>query len=194
MSNSIFQQMMAENARLEAKIARLESGCNIGERCRPGFNYKVEIHRPDGSIQAVWDIDNLMPDVALQHFLASAHAGAAQVSNFYIGAYANERTPLATDTALDLPDYGEIITFSEGSRQLWEKGALQGNKYDSAANPAVLTATETVTAQGVFMATDAGFGSTGGYLWSAALAPSPETINAGSTLRIPASIALENVS
>jgi hypothetical protein len=192
--SDIFQRMMAEIVRVKAKVTRLKSTIRSGENGKVGFNYKVEIHRPDGSLQAVWNLDNLMPDAALQHFLASAHAGAAQVSNFYIGVYANERTPLSTDTALDLPDYGEIITFSEGSRQLWEKGALQGNKYDSAANPAILTATETVTARGVFMATVASFGSTGGYLWSAALAPSPETINAGSTLRIPASIALENVS
>lgn len=194
MSGTIFQQMMAENARLTSKVAGLIGEMISGERSKVGFHYEVEIRRPDGSLQAIWDVGNLMPDAALQQFLASAHDGASQVSNFYIGAYANERTPLATDTAANLPDYGEIVTFAEGSRQLWVKGALQGNKYDSASNPTILTATETVTAQGVFMATDAGFGSTSGFLWSAALAPSPETINAGSTLRIPASISLENVS
>lgn len=160
---------------------------------RTGFKYDIEIVRPDGSIQAKWPISNLMPNAALQHFLASAHAAASQVSSFYIGAYANDRTPLLTDTGASLPEYGEIVTFSEGSRQLWNKGALQGNKYDSASNPTILTATEQVTATGVFMSTEPTFGSTAGYLWSAALAPSPETINAGSALRIPASITLENL-
>lgn len=179
---------LIEKARAKAKSRRELKGA-----VRAGFSYNIEIVRPDGSLQARWPITNLMPDAALQHFLASAHAGASQVSSFYIGAYANDRTPLSTDTSANLPEYGEIVTFNEGSRQLWNKGSLQGNKYDSASNPTVLTATETVTAAGVFMSTDPTFGSTAGYLWSAALAPSPETINAGSALRIPASITLENI-
>ena len=176
------------------KNKALSKASGPGVSLQAGFVYPVEIYRPDGTLQARWDIGNLMPDAALQHFLASAHDGAAQVTSFYIGAYENERTPLATDTSANLPEYGEIITFEEGSRQLWNKGSLQGNKYDSAANPTVLTATETVTVRGVFMSTESTFGSTGGYLWSAALAPSPEVINAGSSLKIPASITLSNIS
>ncbi|NIR64042.1 MAG: hypothetical protein GWO10_09780, partial [candidate division Zixibacteria bacterium] len=98
-----------------------------------GFRYPVEIYRPDGSLQAKWDLHNLMPQSALQQVLSSSHAGASQVSNFFIGAYQNERTPLATDTAASIPDYGEITSWEEGSRQLWNKGALQGAMYDSAA-------------------------------------------------------------
>lgn len=159
---------------------------------RIGFHYDITLCRPDGSIQAEWSLDNLMPDAALRQILSSSMDGAAQVSNFFIGAYANNRTPLATDTSADLPDYGEIITFEEGSRQPWNKGVLQGTMYDSADNPTILTATETTTIQGVFMSTDPTFGSTAGFLWSAVLAPSPETINAGSTIRIPAAISLVN--
>lgn len=159
---------------------------------RCGFRYPVKIFRSDGTLQASWELYNLMPNAALQQILASSHGGAAQVSNFYIGAYSNERTPLATDTSSNIPEYGEITSFSEGTRQLWNKGTLQGTMYDSAANPTVLTATETVTVRGVFMSTEPSFGSTSGFLWSAVLAPSPEIINSGSTLRIPASILLEN--
>lgn len=157
-----------------------------------GFKYPIEIVRPDGTLQAKWNITNLMPDAAIQQFMASGLDAASQVSSFYIGAYANERTPLATDTAANIPDYGEIVSWSEGTRQLWVKGSLQGNKYDSAASPTVLTATETVIVTGVFMSTMPTFGSTAGFLWSAALAPTPETVNAGSQLRIPASIELVN--
>lgn len=157
-----------------------------------GFHYDITIHRPDGSIQAEWSLDNLMPDAALKQILSSSMDGAAQVTNFFIGAYANNRAPSATDTAADLPDYGEIVTFEEGARQPWNKGSLQGTMYDSADNPTILTATVTTTIQGVFMSTSPTFGSTSGFLWSAVLAPSPETINAGSTIRIPAAISLVN--
>lgn len=165
----------------------------VGSMVITGFKYDIEICRPDGSLQAKLPIFNLIPDAFLQQWLASGFAGASQVSSFYIGVYGNNRTPLPTDTSADLPGYGEISTFDEGSRQLWNKGALQGNKYDSAANPTILTASQTLTATGVFMSTESIFGSTGGTLVSAALAPSPETVNAGSTLRIPASITLENI-
>ena len=158
-----------------------------------GFKYDIKICYPDGSLQAEWPIENLIPDAFLQQWLASGLAGAAQVSNFYIGVYGNNRTPLSTDTSADLPGYGEISTFDEGTRQLWNKGSLLGNKYDSATDPAILTASETLVATGVFMSTESIFGNTGGFLVSAALAPSPETVNAGSTLRIPASITLENI-
>jgi hypothetical protein len=163
------------------------------EGARAGFVYNVEIYRPDGTLQARWPICNLMPDAALQYWLVAGFGGGSQVSSFYIGAYGNNRTPLPTDTSANLPDYGEITTFDEGSRQLWNKGATQGTKYDSAANPTILTATQNLTATGVFMSTESIFLNTGGILISAALAPSPETINAGSTLRIPASITLENI-
>lgn len=157
-----------------------------------GFRYQVEFRKPDGSLQAKWDLENLMPLAARQQIMSSAHGGASQVSSFYIGVYGNNRAPLDTDTPADLPDYGEISAFDEGSRQLWNKGALIGSMYDSSANPTVLTASETVTAYGVFMSTVSTFGSTAGYLWSVALAPTPETVSPGSTLRIPASVALES--
>jgi hypothetical protein len=176
---------------ISRKIHR-EKACGPNSRLKCGFHYPVKIFRPDGSLQAEWDLFNLMPDAALQQIMSSSMDGAAQVSSFYIGAYANARTPLATDTSANLPDYGEITTFEEGSRQLWNKGTLQGTMYDSADNPTILTATEETTVQGVFMSTESTFGSTAGFLWSAVLAPSPEIIQDGSTIRVPASILLEN--
>lgn len=162
-------------------------------RLKCGFRYPITICSPDGSIQAEWDLFNLMPDAALVYMMTSSLDAAAQFSSFYIGAYGNARTPLDTDTSADLPEYGEIITFSEGARALWDKGSIQGTMYDSSASPAVLTATEADTVvRGVFMSTSATFGSVSGVLMSAVLAPSPETIQPGSTLRIPASILLES--
>jgi hypothetical protein len=175
-----------------ARYVMQRKGISASSVLTCGFNYPVKIYRPDNSLQAELNLFNLMPDAALRQILASSMDAATQVSSFYIGAYSNERVPLATDTAADIPDYGEIVSFEEGSRQLWNKGSLQGTMYDSAANPTILTATETVTVRGVFMSTQSAFGSTAGFLWSAVLAPSPETITAGSTLRIPASILLES--
>ena len=158
-----------------------------------GFRYPITICRPDGSIQAEWDLFNLMPAAARVYMMTSSLAAAAQFSSFYIGAYGNARTPQDTDTSADLPGYGEITTFSEGSRVLWDKGNIQGTMYDSSASPAVLTATVANTVvRGVFMSTSVTFGSVSGVLMSAVLAPTPETIQPGSTLRIPASILLES--
>jgi hypothetical protein len=176
-----------------ADFVRANSAIKSVSGGRFGFLYDgVQFCRPDGSVQAEWSIHNLMPDAALRQIQTSAHEGAAQVVNFYIGVYANNRTPLSTDTAANIPDYGEITSFEEGSRQLWNKGTLQGTMYDSADNPAILTATATITIQGVLMSTASAFDSTSGFLWSAALAPSPQTLDVGGMVRIPAAIALVN--
>lgn len=177
-------------ARILIPILGIEATGTIGLK---GFKYAVEFVSPDGKVYAKWDEHNLVPTEAMQYFLRAGFEAGVQYSNFFIGAYTNPRVPLITDNSAILSEYGEIVSFEEGQRQAWNRGSLVGTQYDSSQYPTILTATEEVTIQGVFMSTSSGFGSASGLLMSVALAPSPEVLKAGGQLRIPANISMVNI-
>lgn len=178
---------------LNGLLRKGHSGGPIGSAMKLGFVYDLDFLDENGDCFASWPgKKNLMNDESLAYAIAAAYGGGPQFSSFYIGAYTNNRAPLSTDTSANIPEFGEITSFAEVTRQLWNRGNLIGSMYDSSDNPTILTATVDVTISGVLMSTDITPGGVGGKLISAFLGESPELLKAGRSLSVPASIALEN--
>lgn len=172
------------------KAARTRRVC-VGEGAKIGFEYHVEAVDPKtGKILWQWEKHNLIPDAARSYCLAAMFTGGVQYSAFYVGVFGNDRTPLYTDTSADLPDYGELTSFDETTRQLWTPAAETNGTLESSASPAVFTAATDLTVRGVFLSTSSVFGSTSGVLMSAVLGPSPETLSNDAQLRVPVTMTL----
>jgi outer membrane protein assembly factor BamB len=162
-----------------------------GDGVRIGFEYHVEAFDPvTGKVLWQWEKHNLIPDAARSYCLAAMFTGGVQYSSFYVGVFGNDRTPLYSDTSSDLPDYGELTSFDETTRQLWIPAAETNGTLESSANPAVFTAASDLTVRGVFLSTSSVFGSTAGVLMSAVLGPSPETLSTDAQLRVPVTMTL----
>ena len=157
-----------------------------------GFKYKVQGYNPvTKKVLWEWEEENLVPDYARSSLLAAMFLSGTQYPSFYIGAYANDRAPEYDDVSADLPEYGEIESFSEGARQLWTPAAESGGTLESSATPAIFTATVDIPAvRGVFLSTISVFGSTSGLLTSAVQSASPKSLDAGEQLRIPCSFTM----
>jgi hypothetical protein len=98
------------------------------------------------------------------------------VSNAYIALYANNYTPLITNTAATFTaTYSEITSGSEGytqaTRVLWDTGAAAAAAINNNSVPAEFTmiTASTVSAYGVALLTASAKGATTGKLLSAAL-------------------------
>lgn len=145
-----------------------------------------------GEVLWSWTKHNLTPNASRSYVQAAAFTGAGQYTSFYIGVYGNDRAPLYTDTASgNLAEYGELSSFVETERQLWEPAAESGGVLESSLNPAIFTANQDIAAiYGVFLITSQPFGANNGILISAVQSPSPESLATGAQLRVPCSITL----
>jgi len=160
------------------------------ERVKIGFWYEFQLYGIDGKLKSASRFENLLPDESRDLCMAAWLQAGVQYSTFYIGIYANDRTPLYADKATDLGEYGEISEVSEVERPAWSPSALVGGVLESSANPSVFTATSEFTARGAFLVTTQPFETNSGILISVAEAPSPKVVEVGEVLRVPAGISL----
>lgn len=155
-----------------------------------GFWYEFQHWSKEGELLSSERFVNLIPDAGRDMLINAGLQGGSQHSNFYIGIYTNDRTPLYTDTAVELSEYGEISTVDETERPLWNPSPLVNGVLESSANPAVFTASAEFTARGAFLVTTQPFGTNSGVLLSVAAASSPKVVETGEILRVPAGISV----
>ena len=158
---------------------------------RIGFINRVEHLGRDGRVLSVETVRNLMPDEALRYVLAAALTGGTAFSNWYLGLFANDRRPLATDTAESfLVEAGELDTYESDARQRLNFADVAAGSLSTMSAPNVFNFADETIVQGAFIAPVATFGDTTGPLLSAALFNAPKTIEAGEGLRVPAGVFL----
>ena len=158
---------------------------------RIGFIYRVEHLGRDGRVLSVETVRNLMPDEALRYVLAAAMTGGTAFSNWHLGLFANERRPLAADTAESfLVDAGEIDTYDGDARPPLTFAEAAAGSLTTMAAPNVFSFADETVVQGAFITPASAFGATDGPLLSAALFNAPKTIGAGEALRVPAGVFL----
>lgn len=152
-----------------------------------GFVFGLDIINPDEEPKHL-ELPNLIPDAGLRYLGGgTAFEGMATFSDFFFILYTNGRVPLATDTMVNLPEYGELVTgIDRTARQRWNF-TRTGGTYDSSANPALYTVTAaSVEVRGIMLGTQAAFLSTDGILLSARLLDSPEVVRQGGFIRATA--------
>lgn len=153
------------------------------------FDYNLEVHNP-GEAERVIEAGNLLTDQGLRYFGGGTSIdGDTQYPSLYQFLYTNPRTPLVTDTAANIPEYGELVSGVDlTSRPEWLP-VRSGFVYDSSSNKSVWTVTATeITVYGIGIVTVGAFGATTGLLLSARLLDSPETVKSEGTFKSSASI------
>lgn len=159
-----------------------------------GFIYTIEHIGLDGKVKSVDVVKNLIPTVGLNHILSVTLLTAAQYSNWYLGLYTEDRTPVPSDTLTTLiADCGESAAFGSASRQLVTFPAASAGSTSTSADPNIFTAASPVTITGGFIASGITIGSSSGLLISAAKFTSPKILEAGELLRVPVGISIASI-
>jgi len=128
-------------------------------------------HIRDGEVLHEEKGTNLVVDEGLTHYHSAALRGGSQNATWYIGIFANNRTPVATDTAATVAGLaGEITTlYDEAVRQTWTPNAAAGDPaLDKVITNSSSTATFTINGStnvaGAFLISDSTKGGTTGVL------------------------------
>ena len=162
--------------------------------CSVGWRYDLSCFSPDGTERWRASGTNLVPDDGRDYFFNAALSTGQQYPAFYIGLGGEDRVPEYTDTSATLSSYGELIQWSSDTRILWSSGPVSGGNGTNASSPAQFVSSALVpqTVRTVFMTSSQSFGSFSGLLISAAMLPSPKSVDPGETLKVVSSFAVSN--
>lgn len=115
------------------------------------------------------DVDNLVVDQGLNHILGVELGGVTQITQWYLGLFQGNYTPVSGDTAATIAGNStECSSFTSSTRPLWQPAAASGKSITNSANPAVFTFNASVTIYGAFLDSLATIGGTSGTLFAAA--------------------------
>jgi hypothetical protein len=158
----------------------------MNEHIKTGFEYRIEIFDPaTGIVRESEVVKNLMPMEGITHMQNVLLKGGSQVSNWYIGLYEGNYTPVSGDTMADFPvSATEFDGYSEATRQLFVAGTPALGVVDNVNNEAIFTFTEDKIVYGGFIGSSAAKGSASGILLSAVRFGSPKSLSAGEALRV----------
>jgi hypothetical protein len=139
--------------------------------------YKAQIIRR-GVLDDEFEFDNICVNEGLIQMLNQQFAGAGGVSNWYMGVFQNNYTPVSTDTASSIvANAGEFTGYSGGARPTFTPAAASGTPtITNSASQASFTFTGAATLQGAFLISSATPGSNTGTLFSAALFITPKPV------------------
>lgn len=132
------------------------------------FNYE---HVRDGKVIDSWQEPNLVVDEGLNYTLDTAFSGGTASTNWYIGIFKNNYTPLAANVAATFPGVGvanEATTeYSETTRPSWTEAGVTAKSITNSASPAVFTFVSDVSIYGAFLVSTNTKGGTTGVLAAA---------------------------
>jgi hypothetical protein len=115
------------------------------------------------------DVDNIVVNQGLNHILGVEFDVVTQITQWFLGLFQGNYTPVATDTAATIPGNStECSSYTSATRPLWQPAAASGQSITNSANPAIFTFNTNVTIYGAFLASLATIGGTGGTLFAAA--------------------------
>lgn len=112
---------------------------------------------------------NLTVNEGINSLLDVGFHGSPQITNWYVGVFKGNYTPVATVTAATIATAAtEATEYDEPARVAWNEGAAASQSISNAANRATFTVNATVTLYGAFLVSSNQKNGTGGVLWSAA--------------------------
>lgn len=160
---------------------------------RPGFTYRID-HVRNGRVIGSEMIHNLMPTEGMNYALSVLLKGTSQTSNWFVGLYEGNYTPVAGDKAATFPTSAtEVTTYDEASRVGLTWGSVENAYVDNAAAKSEFTSNEQKTVTGAFITSASGKGATSGVLLSAAKFSSPKPFAVGDVLKIVAGFTLQSI-
>lgn len=155
------------------------------------FEYTPEIVYPDGRIVTGETVRNIIPRVGIDHIASLIRGSGALISDWYVGVFQGNFTPIALTTAADLQSGAqESQDYDEATRPLWQDAYDGVGVIDNLDNRAVFTFNATRTIYGAFLVSSAAKGGNTGTLLSIARFNSPRTVEAGATFRVAVGLTL----
>lgn len=122
----------------------------------------------DGEVIDEWNSENIVVDEGLDYSLDASLANGAQLSNWYVGLFKGNYTPLSTDTAANIASNStELTEYTASTRVTWVPGTVASQSVSNTASVASFTANATVTAYGAFLISDNAKSGTAGKLFCA---------------------------
>ncbi len=118
-----------------------------------------------------WDFENTVVNEGLIAMLNVLFTGQSSISNWYLGVFQNNYTPVATDTASSIVgNAGEFTGYTGGARPTFSPAAATQPTptVSNSATQAIFTFSGTATLTGAFLISSATPGSNTGTLYSAA--------------------------
>lgn len=123
----------------------------------------------DGRVIDEWESKNLVVNEGLNYLLGAGLGNAGAQSNWYLGLFTGNYTPVATDTAASFPGNAtETNGYTAGARPAFTPGSATGQQISNTASQAAFTFNTTLTIYGAFLASSAVIGGTTGVLFGAA--------------------------
>lgn len=158
------------------------------EVLKAGWVYDVESWQ-DGKLIHAQRAHNLIPIEGINSMLSTWLKQGSQPTNFYVGLFEGNYTPVPEDTAAGFPSAAsELTAYSASNRVALTLGSVSGGAVDNLSNPAEFTGTTNgKQAMGGFITTSPTKGSTTGVLCSAVKFASPQPLGSGVKLVVKAS-------
>lgn len=182
--------MTNENA-LEIFLDLLKNN-SLDEKTKLGFKWDIEHYSKDEILKDKSEQLNIVPNEGLNYLLNRFFNKGTVVSNWYIGLFSGNYTPVNTDTAATFPGNAtEFTGYSETTRQeLIVPASLTGTSTDNSASPAIFTITSNATVYGGFLVSASAKSATTGILGSALKFTTSKPVEARDTLRVTLTLTL----
>jgi hypothetical protein len=152
-----------------------------------GFYYEVEQISPSGIVVARERVENIMPNEGIQHVIKLIFQNDTKQS-WFIGAYTNTYTPVATDTLALFPtSAGETAAYTQATRPAFTPVlSSDGLSVTNTGSEAEFTFNAATRVTGLFVCSNSAKSSTSGILLSAALLTTAKQMEVDGILRVNA--------
>jgi hypothetical protein len=138
-----------------------------------------------GVIIDEWDYDNLVVNQGLNYELGVALGGIGQITQWYLGIFQGNYTPVASDTAANwAANATECSSYMSATRPAFSPAAASGQQISNSATPATFTFTAGVTVYCTALVSSNTIAGTGGTLFSEALFGAAKTVVDGDQLLV----------
>lgn len=161
---------------------------------KAGFVYDIE-RIVDGRVVDKFRAHNLVPIEGLNYLLSTAFKSGVAYSNFYIGLFEGNYTPIPDDKMATFPAAAtELVAYQAGTRPALTLGDIDvGTVDNSLAKAEFVGTTNGKMAHGGFISTSPVKGASTGILLSAVRFPSPQPLNNAGILRVTAGFSIVSV-
>jgi hypothetical protein len=163
---------------VDAKVTALKSSLSMGG------HFEAVLKRANGDTVDEFEFDNVCTQQGLISLLNNQFTGATQITNWYLGLFQNNYTPVGGDTASSFPtSAGEFTGYAGGARPAFQPTAATASPtINNSSAVATFTFTGAATIYGAFLTSVATLGSGSGILFSAAQFGASKNVSSGDQL------------
>ena len=147
----------------------------------------------DGKIIDEFESPNLVVNEGLNHLLSIELAAGTQITNWSLGIFEGNYTPVATVTAATITSAStECTAYTQTTRQAWTPGSVSSQAVSNSASPATFTFNATKTIYGAFLVSNSAKSSTSGVLFSASAFGTSKPVTSGDQLLLTYSFSVSS--